>query len=50
MQIVNSKLKSFNMIMYDLFSGFSSVESKFCTEEEFGIKVALVSIFHVTLL
>ena len=43
MQSWNSKLKSFNMIILDVFSGFSSVESKFCTEEKFGIKLALVS-------
>ena len=50
MQIVNSKLKYFNMIILDVFSGFSSVESEFCIEEKFGIKLALVSISHVTLL
>ena len=44
MQIVNSKLKYFNMIILDVFSGFSSVES----EEKFGIKLAFVSISHVT--
>ena len=27
MQIVNSKLKSFNMIYLDVFSGFNSIES-----------------------
>ena len=27
MQIVNSKLKSFNMIIWDVFSGISSIES-----------------------
>ena len=38
------RLKYFNMIISDLFSDFSSVESEFC------IKLALVSISHVTLL
>ena len=38
------RLKYFNMIILDVFSGFSSVESEFC------IKLALVSIFRVTLL
>ena len=38
------------MIILDMFSGFSSVESEFCMEEKFGIKLALVSISHVTLL
>ena len=50
MQIVNSKLKYFNMIIFDMFSDFSSVESGFCVEEEFGIKLALVSFSYVTLL
>ena len=50
MQILNSKLKYFNMIILDVFSGFSSVESEFCIEEKFGTKLALVSISHVTLL
>ena len=50
MQIVNSKLKCFNMIILYVFSGFNSVESEFCIEEKFGIKLALVSISHVTLL
>ena len=50
MQIVNSKLKYFNMIIFDVFSGFSSVEFDFSIEEKFCIKLALVSIFHVTLL
>ena len=49
MQIVNSKLKYFNMIILDVFSDFSSVESEFCTEEKFGIKLAFVSISYVTL-
>ena len=42
----NSKLKYLNKIILDEFnfSGFSSVEY------EFGIKLALVSISHVTLL
>ena len=48
MQIVNSKLKYFNMIILDVFSGFSSVESEFCIEEKFGIKLDFVSISHVT--
>ena len=49
MQIMNSKLKYLNMInILDVFSGFSSVESEFCIEEKFGIKLALVSISHVT--
>ena len=39
MQIVNSKLKHFNMIILDVFSG--SVESEFCMEEKFVIKLAL---------
>ena len=50
MQIVNFKLKYFNMIILDVFSDCSSVESEFCIEEKFGIKLALVSISHVTLL
>ena len=50
MQIVNSKLKYCNMIILDVFSDFSSVESEFCIEEKFGIKLALVSISYVTLL
>ena len=36
------------MIILDVFSDFSSVESNFCIEEEFGIKLALVSISYVT--
>ena len=47
---MNSKLMYFNMLILDVFFGFSSVESEFCIEEEFGIKLALVSISHVTLL
>ena len=43
MQIVNSKLKYFNIFILDVFSDFSSVESEFCIEEKFGIKLALVS-------
>ena len=35
----------FNMLILDMFSDFSSVESEFCIEEEFDIKLALVSIF-----
>ena len=50
MQIVNSKLKYFNMIILNVFSGLSSVESEFCIEEKFCIKLVLVSISHVTLL
>ena len=50
MQIVNSKLKYCNMIILDVYSDFSSVESEFCIEEKFGIKLALVSISYVTLL
>ena len=34
----------------DVFSDFSSVESEFCIEEKFSIKLALVSISYVTLL
>ena len=48
MQIVNSKLKYFNMIILGVFSDFSSVESEFCIEEKFGIKLDFVSISHVT--
>ena len=43
-------LKYFNTIFFNVFSGFSSVESEFCKEDKFGIKLALVSISHVTLL
>ena len=50
MQIVNPKLRYFNMIILDVFSGFSSVESEFCIEEKFGIKLAIVPISHLTLL
>ena len=50
MQIVNSELMYFNMIILDVFSDFSSVESEFCTEEKFGLKLALVSISNMTLL
>ena len=49
MQIVNSKPKYFNMIILNAFSDFSSVESEFCIEEKFGIKLALVPISYVTL-
>ena len=45
---MNSKQKYVNMIILDVFSGFSSVESEFCIEEKFGIKLALVSISYVT--
>ena len=47
MKIVNSKLKHFNMISLDVYS--CSVESEFCMEEKFVIKLTLVSISHVTL-
>ena len=47
---MNSKLKYFNMIILDVFSDFSSVESEFCIEEKFGIQLAPVSISYVTLL
>ena len=50
MQIVNSKLKYFSMIILGVFSDFSLVESEFCIEEKFGIKLALVSISYVTFL
>ena len=50
MKIVNSKLKYFNMIILGVFSDFSSVESEFCIEEKYGIKLAHVSISYVTLL
>ena len=50
MQIVNSKLKSFAVIIFYFFSGFSSVESKFYIKKKLGIKLALVSISRVTLL
>ena len=50
MQILNSKLKYFNMIILGVFSDFSSVKSEFCIEEKYGIKLALVSISYVTLL
>ena len=50
MQIVNSKLKYFNMIILGVFSDFSSVESEFCIEQKYGIKLALVSISNETLL
>ena len=50
MQIVNSELKYFNMIIFDKFSDFSSEESEFCIEEKFGLKLALVSISNETLL
>ena len=32
---MNSKLKYFNMIILDVFSDFSSVESEFCKEEKY---------------
>ena len=38
------------MIISDVFSDLSSVESEFFIEEKFGIKLAIVSISHVTLL
>ena len=49
MQMVNSELKYLNMIILDVFSDFSSVESEFCIEEKFGLKLALVSISNVIL-
>ena len=39
----------FYMIMLDVFSDFCSVESEFCIEEKYGIKLALVPISYVTL-
>ena len=45
---MNSKQKYFNMIILDVFSDFSSVESEFCIEKKYGIKLALVSISYVT--
>ena len=48
MQMMNSKLKNFNMIILDVFSDFSSVESEFSIEETFSIKLTLVSISHMT--
>ena len=50
MQIVNSEIKYFNMIILDVFFYFSSVESEFCIEEKFGLKLVLVSFSNVTLL
>ena len=50
MQIVNSKLKYFNMIILGVFSDFSSVETEFCIDEKYVIKLALVSISYMTLL
>ena len=51
MQIVNSEIQYFNMIILDVFFFyFSSVESEFCIEEKFGLKLVLVSISNVTLL
>ena len=38
------------MIILDVFSDFSSVESEFCKEEKFGINLALVLISYVTIL
>ena len=34
----NPKLRYFNMIILDVFSGFSSVESELCIEEKFWYK------------
>ena len=53
--IVNGELKKMQtqVFLHDNFnvlSGLSSVESEFCKEEKFGIKLALVSISHLTLL
>ena len=52
MQIANCEFRNnyFNMIILDMFSDFSSVESEFCIEEKFGLKLVLVSISNVTLL
>ena len=36
------------MTILDVLSDFSSVESEFCIEEKFGIKLALVAISYVT--
>ena len=47
---VKKQNKFFNMIILDVFSGFGSVESYFCTEEKFCIKLAHISISHVTLI
>ena len=41
LQNVHSKLKSFSMIILNVFSGVSLVES-FVHKEKFGIKLALV--------
>ena len=38
------------MIILNVFSDLSSVESEFCIEEKFSIKLALVSLSYVTLL
>ena len=38
------------MIILDVFSDLSSIESEFCIEDKVGIKLALVSISYVTLL
>ena len=46
---MKSKLKYLNMIILDVFSDFSSLESEFCIEEKFGIKLAIVSISYVIL-
>ena len=48
MQIMSSKQKYSNMIILNVFSDFSSVESEFCIEEKFGIKLTLVSISYAT--
>ena len=37
------------MLILDVFSDFSSVESEFCIVEKFGIKLALVLISYATL-
>ena len=47
-KIVHSKLKSFHMIIFHVFSGVSLVESWLCTQEKSGIKLAFVSVSHVT--
>ena len=38
------------MIIFGVFSDFRTVESEFCIEEKYGIKLALVSISYVTIL
>ena len=38
------------MIILDVFSDFSSIESEFCIEEKIGRKLALVSISYIYIL